>query len=194
MAAPRPTRRRWWLALAAVALACVGALWWGAAVSIDLLRSQVRVADARLRLDAVGRTRVELAANLVHGSATLHCLGAERLARLREATEHAAGARLELSRPGDSGSDGSFREAQERLGAALERVWPEVRDSRSPGAADLADDLQPRLADVETLLGERLDELNRLLADYRTKTSRFPGSLIAGVLSPGPGDAGSSRP
>jgi hypothetical protein len=142
----------WWLALAGISLAGVVCVAWGFAVYVHLVQLQVRVADARSRVEAAGRSRVELAANLIQGSVDFHCLEADRLALLRVATD----------------------------GAGRAFMAPRILDEVEPYREFLVAQ-ESRLEQASLLLADGLGQLDRSLEAYRSETSRFPGSLIAGV-------------
>jgi hypothetical protein len=171
----------WWLALAGITLAGVVCVAWGFAVYVHLVQLQVRVADARSRVEAAGRSRVELAANLIQGSVDFHCLEADRLALLRVATDGAGRALIAPRILDEVEPYPEFLVAQDRLSSALKGTWPVVRRSREAGARILVEDLESRLEQASLLLADGLGQLDRSLEAYRSETSRFPGSLIAGV-------------
>jgi hypothetical protein len=182
----RRTRNRWSLALAGVFLAGVAAVAWGFAAYVGLLRLQVRVTDAGSRVEAASRSRAELAANVLHTADAFACLAPDRLTALREATDRASRALL-VPRVFDVPEP--HREillAQDDLTAVLEDVWPTLRAAQGAGARVLVEDLESSLERARGSLVERLGELERSIDAYRSRASRFPVSVIAGVTT---GDA-----
>jgi hypothetical protein len=110
-----------------------------------------------------------------------HCLDPDRLAELRSATDRAENVSLAPRILEDPQRYTEFLLAQDRLTAALDETWPLVRTSTEAGARVLVEDLEARLDGAGTLLAQGLGELDRSVEAYRAKTSRFPGSMIAGV-------------
>jgi len=179
----RRTRNRWSLALAGVVLAAVAAVGWGFDVYLGLLRLQVRVTDAGSRVEAASRSRAELAANMLHTAGAFACLAPDRLTALREATDRASRALLVPRVFDEPEPHREILLAQNDLTTVLDDVWPTLRATQGAGARVLVEDFESSLEQARGSLVERLGELQRCIDAYRDETSRFPGSVIAGVAT-----------
>jgi hypothetical protein len=179
----RHTRNRWSLALAGVVLAGIAAVAWGLAIYLGLVRLQVQVTDVGSRVEAASRSRAELAANVIHTVDALACLDPDRLTALRKATDRASRAQLVPRVFGEPEPHREILLAQEDLTTVLEDFWPTLRTTQRAGARVLVEDLESRLESAGVSLVERFGELERSIDAYQAATSRFPGSVIAGVAT-----------
>ncbi len=160
---------------------------WGYQRYVGLVQRQVEIADASARLDASNRTRLQLVANLLHGSAGKLTPGVS-VAELEKAHDLVAGVGVGP----DMDSDGydRFCSAQEDLSGALDAFWPAaVADVDSDTRTELAD-LKEKLDRSAAVLQARIDDFDRCVDTYADEIGQFPGSLIAalagGDLQAGP--------
>jgi hypothetical protein len=149
------------------------------AIWLDLARTQVRVADGCALVEAVGRARVQLAANLVHATSTFEASGPRLQAALRKAAARAGSARLDPHGQDDSRRLEAFVSSQDELTRALDAVWQEMES----GSAVQVRDLRESLDRVESRLADELGRLDHSVDAYRRKIGSFPGSLFASLAS-----------
>jgi len=148
---------------------------------LDLTRAEVRVADGCALVEAAGRARVQLAANLIHATRTFEAAGPRLQAALREASARAAEARLDPHGRDDSRRLEAFVSSQEELTRALDEVW----QGMETGSAVQVRALRESLDRVESRLADELGRLDHSVEDYRRKIGSFPGSLFAS-MAPAP--------
>jgi hypothetical protein len=165
---------------------------WGIASYVGLLHLEVRVADASDRVEAAGRSRAQLTANLIHASAAFDCLSSADLAELRAAADRANGISLAPEILAEPESYLEFLAAQAELSGALDGIWSVLQSDGGIGSQALVDDLRGNLADAESALLEQIAELDRRVEAYRSRSGGFPRSVIA-AMAAGRGDR-ASRP
>jgi len=173
------------LLLTVVALGTTAVAWSGLSY-LRLVRLQVRVADACSRVEASSRSRVELVENLIHCSETFVCLDADRRTALRGVTTRIERSPFVPEIAGKSVRYRDFLAAQTELTTTLDRLWSD-EPAAWDGARLLSEDLRARLDRSSALLEESIAELERSLDSYRTATTVFPDSLVAGLAGPEPG-------
>ena len=184
------TGKRLCVALAGVVLAASALAGGAIGIWLDLARAEVRVADGCALVEAAGRTRVQLAANLIHAARTFEAAGPRLRATLREATTRAESAHLDPHGREDSRRLEAFVSSQDELTQALDAVWRGMET----GSAVQVRDLRESLARVEARLADELGRLDRSVDAYRRKIESFPGSWFASmapasIVASGPSEA-----
>jgi hypothetical protein len=162
---------------------------WGLATYVHLVRLRVELTDARSRVEAACRSRVELVSSLIQSADAFACVEPERLAALRGATERAVpgvqfGRILE-----DPRSYQDFRSKQNELTARLSEIWSAASVDSRAGALVIVEDFRSSLERSDETLTAGLEGLDRRIEAYRAATAGFSGSTvarIAGLGSPKP--------
>ena len=153
---------------------------WSGLSYLRLVRLQLRVAEACSRVEASSRSRVELVENLIHCSEIFVCLDADRRTALRGVTTRIERSPFVPEIAGKSVRYRDFLAAQTELTTTLDRLWSD-EPAAWDGARLLSEDLRARLDRSSALLEESIAELERSLDSYRTSTTGFPDSLVAGL-------------
>lgn len=180
------SRFRWAAAIAAV-LVLLGSttLLWGFATYVRMVRLRVGVTDAYSRVEATGRSRVELASSLIQSADAFACLDTARLAQLQGAVDGAAPGILLGHVLENPGPYRDLREGQGRLTTELAATWPTIRLNPRAGARVLLEDFQSRLERQGVLLADGMDGLERSIEAYRAVAASFPGSTVARIAGLG---------
>ncbi len=176
-----------WKALAAALLALLALAGFGLVAYVEALRAEVQVGDAAARVEAAGRFRAGLVANLVQAAGAGSWLGPERRTTLREAAARAAEARLAREVLGQRAALDGFVRAQDELTAALDGIWPALQGQGSRAAAAEAADLRASLARAADSLAAEIDGLEHSLESYHAGSI---ATAVAGAeLGSAPGPA-----
>ncbi len=151
---------------------------WGYQRYVGLVQRQVEIADAGARLDASNRARLELVANLLHGSAG-ELPPAVSVTALETAHDLVADSGLGPDMDPD-GYD-RFCSAQEVLSGALNAFWPTALAEVDVDARMELAGLKDKLDRSAAILQARIDDFDRCVDSYVDEIGHFPGSLIAAL-------------
>ncbi len=153
---------------------------WGYQRYVGLVQRQVEIADASARLDASNRTRLQLVANLLHGSAVKLTPGVS-VTELEKAHDLVAGVGVGVGPDMDSDGYDRFCSAQEDLSGALDAFWPGAIAGVDADSRTELVDLKEKLDRSAAVLQARIDDFDRCVDTYADEIGHFPGSLIAAI-------------
>ncbi len=166
------------MTLLVVLLSLAALAGWGYQRYVGLVQRQVEIADASARLDASNRARLELVANLLHGSAG-KLTPAVSVTAVETAHDLVAGSGIGP----DTDPDGyeRFCSAQEDLSGALNAFWPTALAEVDADTRLELTGLKDKLDRSAAILQARIDDFDRCVDTYADEIRHFPGSLIAAI-------------